>query len=340
MPVIKENGARRVCEAFDGNKDVSELVFFRQANGVAAHYEYAPFGGVTATNSATPVTSHDFIALNPLRFSSEFADDTLGLVYYNYRHYEPTMGRWLTRDPIGEIGSKNLYEFLRNSPIHFSDRFGLLSSEQIQKVLERLSYCKCQSSEHLKHTWDAAIEAVLQYEFGDKWQSKLSNHMKQVADRLDRVVQPFDSADELISVLHSLYPNGLPHELKMLEAIEMSELNNILSKLGMLQDAVKIASILNDNPRQLTVSEFSDFVSAVLGFAPGGFAQTVFKSLFRDLMKEIGDGVEKVRRQQDARAYEVFMTFECRDLLDSYRSIERGSLFERIQHALNANDRP
>ena len=125
MPVIKENGARRVCEAFDGNKDVSELVFFRQANGVAAHYEYAPFGGVTATNSATPVTSHDFIALNPLRFSSEFADDTLGLVYYNYRHYEPMTGRWLTRDPMGERGGKNLYVFCGNDPILSFDILGL-----------------------------------------------------------------------------------------------------------------------------------------------------------------------------------------------------------------------
>ncbi len=122
MPVMKENGARRVCEAFDGNKDVSELVFFRQANGVAAHYEYAPFGGVTATNSATTVTSHDFIALNPLRFSSEFADSTIGLVYYNYRHYEPTMGRWLTREPIEEEGGENLYRFRDNDCVRNIDQ--------------------------------------------------------------------------------------------------------------------------------------------------------------------------------------------------------------------------
>lgn len=72
----------------------------------------------------------------------------------------------------------------------------------------------------------------------------------------------------------------------------------------------------------------------------GDVAQTVFNSLFGDLMKEINDGIKNVQRQQDERAYEVFMTFECRDLLDSYRSIERGTLFERIQNALNANDRP
>ena len=30
---------------------------------------------------------------NPIRFSSEYADDELGLVYYNYRYYNPQNGR-------------------------------------------------------------------------------------------------------------------------------------------------------------------------------------------------------------------------------------------------------
>ncbi|WPX40791.1 RHS repeat-associated core domain-containing protein [Akkermansia sp. N21116] len=35
-------------------------------------------------------------------------------MYYNYRDYNPTDGRWLTRDPIGEQGGHNLYGFVRN----------------------------------------------------------------------------------------------------------------------------------------------------------------------------------------------------------------------------------
>jgi len=52
---------------------------------------------------------------NPYRFSSEFADDTLGLVYYNYRHCEPTMGRWLSRDKNGDGTDKNLLVFSANA---------------------------------------------------------------------------------------------------------------------------------------------------------------------------------------------------------------------------------
>ena len=64
-------------------------------------YTYAPFGDSSATDTLAQ--------LNPWRFSSEYADDELGCVYYNYRHYEPVTGRWLSRDPIGEDGGLLLY---------------------------------------------------------------------------------------------------------------------------------------------------------------------------------------------------------------------------------------
>ena len=108
----------------DGNKNVSELVFFQQANGIAAHYEYAPFGAVTATSRSTPVTAIDFCGCNPFRFSSEYADDALGLVYYNYRHYGPAKGRWMTRDPVEEVTSVCLYDFCRNNTILYYDITG------------------------------------------------------------------------------------------------------------------------------------------------------------------------------------------------------------------------
>ena len=108
----------------DGIKNVSELVLFQQANGIAAHYEYAPFGAVTASTCNTSVTSIDARTLNPFRFSSEYADDTLGLVYYNYRHYDSAFGRWQSRDVIEEFGELNLLGFIGNNVSGF-DFLGL-----------------------------------------------------------------------------------------------------------------------------------------------------------------------------------------------------------------------
>ena len=41
----------------DGNKNVAEVFYHAPQNGIAAHYDYAPFGAVTRTSSATRVTT-------------------------------------------------------------------------------------------------------------------------------------------------------------------------------------------------------------------------------------------------------------------------------------------
>ena len=97
----------------DGNKNVSDVV---ADNGdIAAHYEYAPFGAVVAQRDASA-------ASNPWRFSCEYADDELAMLYYNFRHYNVNDGRWLSRDPIG---GKSEILFVMNSPMSDNDVRGL-----------------------------------------------------------------------------------------------------------------------------------------------------------------------------------------------------------------------
>ncbi|WP_176012867.1 RHS repeat domain-containing protein [Victivallis sp. Marseille-Q1083] len=103
----------------DGNKNVRRLL--NTAGTEVANYDYDPFGGVTASGTAS--------AGNPFRFSSEFLDEETGLVYYNYRYYSPTLGRWISRDPIGEKGGLNLYGFIRNSIPLLTDKQGLKVAE-------------------------------------------------------------------------------------------------------------------------------------------------------------------------------------------------------------------
>ena len=69
----------------DGNKNVSEVL--GSDGSIVAHYEYAPFGAVTKHRGESA-------AMNPGRFSSEYAEEDIMTIYYNYRHYEPVMGRW------------------------------------------------------------------------------------------------------------------------------------------------------------------------------------------------------------------------------------------------------
>ena len=101
----------------DAMKNVTSL--FGEARGRRALYEYRPYGGL--------ITSEGNMAEeNKFRFSSEYMDDELGLVYYNYRHLNPLDGRWISRDPIEEEGGWNLFVFVGNKIFNQSDILGLI----------------------------------------------------------------------------------------------------------------------------------------------------------------------------------------------------------------------
>jgi RHS repeat-associated protein len=42
-----------------------------------------------------------------------------------HRAYDADLGRWPNRDPLGERGGLNLYDYVGNNPINRFDRFGL-----------------------------------------------------------------------------------------------------------------------------------------------------------------------------------------------------------------------
>ena len=99
----------------DAMKNVTSL--FGEARGRRALYEYRPYGGL--------ITSEGNMAEeNKFRFSSEYMDDELGLIYYNYRHLNPRDGRWISRDPIMEQGGWNLFAFVNNNGIINFDYLG------------------------------------------------------------------------------------------------------------------------------------------------------------------------------------------------------------------------
>ena len=92
--------------AYDGNGNITALLH-ATTGAVTASYDYDPFGN--PLSAAGP-----FAEANPWRFSTKPRDPTTGLYDYGYRTYDPTVGRWLSRDPLGEAGGVNLYAFVGN----------------------------------------------------------------------------------------------------------------------------------------------------------------------------------------------------------------------------------
>ena len=99
----------------DANKNIRQLVN-NNTGVVVNNYEYTPFGKLYSSNEQVE---------QPFKFSAEYTDTETNLVYYNFRYYNPELGRWLSRDPIEEYGGWNIYCFIDNDSINYTDFLGL-----------------------------------------------------------------------------------------------------------------------------------------------------------------------------------------------------------------------
>ncbi len=82
-------------------------------------YDYDSFGQRT-----TLVNTGGDVEI-PFGFAGGFYDEATGLVRFGYRDYDPAIGRWTARDPIGLAGGQNLYGYAFQVPIRYTDKYGL-----------------------------------------------------------------------------------------------------------------------------------------------------------------------------------------------------------------------
>jgi RHS repeat-associated protein len=61
----------------------------------------------------------------PLGFAGGLYDSHTTLVKFGFRDYDPTTGRFTTKDPIGLNGGANVYLYAMGNPVVFVDRVGL-----------------------------------------------------------------------------------------------------------------------------------------------------------------------------------------------------------------------
>ncbi len=100
----------------DGAGNVTGLIDANE--NMAARYLYGPFGKLTAQWGP-------LAGANAMQFSSMPRHANSGMSLYAFRGYDPTLQRWIQRDPIGELGGLNLYGFVGNNPLGYVDPFGL-----------------------------------------------------------------------------------------------------------------------------------------------------------------------------------------------------------------------
>jgi RHS repeat-associated protein len=87
------------------------------AGSIAAAYSYSSFGNSTQDTGALD---------QPYRYTGREWDSETGLYFYRARYYDPTIGRFISEDPIGFKGSgTDFYAYVRNNPTNLIDSLGL-----------------------------------------------------------------------------------------------------------------------------------------------------------------------------------------------------------------------
>ena len=113
LVAIHQDGATYL-PVHDGTGNIVALL--DDTGSELARWHRGPFGEPLASSGQTH--------LCPFGFATHYTDTETGLVYFGMRYYSPAQGRWLSREPLGEFESQNLYAYAGNDPVNKTDYLG------------------------------------------------------------------------------------------------------------------------------------------------------------------------------------------------------------------------
>jgi RHS repeat-associated protein len=171
--------------------DTNEIVFYQcdhlgtpleltdRDGKVAWSAQYKAWGHAKETISEA---AHKAGMRNPIRFQGQYFDQETALHYNRYRYYDPRLGRFLSRDPIGLSGGILLYEYAAN-PTEYIDPLGLArylvigegqASVEAYAAAMRIKF-PCQEFRTIKKDWSSIVRrsGAPKFDQGSKeWEEK------------------------------------------------------------------------------------------------------------------------------------------------------------------------
>ncbi|HCF70301.1 MAG TPA: hypothetical protein DER33_01695, partial [Syntrophomonas sp.] len=105
---------------YNGHGDVIQVI--DEAGNTVNSYSYDEWGNI--------LSSQEQIA-NPMKYAGEYYDEETGLYYLRARYYDPTIGRFISRDSVeGDITnplSLNSFTYCTGNPLFYQDPSGLFT---------------------------------------------------------------------------------------------------------------------------------------------------------------------------------------------------------------------
>jgi RHS repeat-associated protein len=106
------------------NQQYSVIAVTDDTGAIAERYSYTAYGEPAFFNGSGSLLQASQFSIRHTYTGREY-DSTIRLYHYRARMYDPQLGRFLGRDPIGHLGSKwNLFRYVEDNPLKLNDPFG------------------------------------------------------------------------------------------------------------------------------------------------------------------------------------------------------------------------
>ena len=140
-------------------------------------YRYTAFGEELTGNT-----------ISPWRFASKRVDPETGYIYFGRRYYSPTLGKWISPDPIGYKDGPNLYAYVHNCPLTAIDLYGLWGLRQFGSDAGHFLWGAIEGSGY--HLYNMASSMGMKNFSSNSWQPRsLSTQDLSSTRRIDRIEQ-------------------------------------------------------------------------------------------------------------------------------------------------------
>jgi RHS repeat-associated protein len=107
----------------DANMNVTALA--DESGAVVERYAYDPYGQVTVLDAdwSTDADNASDVA-NEVLYAGYRFDPETGLFHVRNRYYSTSLGRFISRDPLGYVDGMSVYEYVGSGPVSYVDSEG------------------------------------------------------------------------------------------------------------------------------------------------------------------------------------------------------------------------